>query len=546
MLIVRRTYKELEGNHISILKSELAEVARYVSTTKTLTFVNGSVIEFMYCAKDGDLQALQGQEYDVVFLDEATNLSEYQMKAITACVRGVNDFPKRIYYTCNPGGQGHAYIKRVFIDRNFNSNENPDDYIFIQALVDDNKALMEAQPDYVAQLEALPEKLREAWRHGKWDVFEGQCFQEITDSPEHYLDRTYTHVIEPFDVPDDWTILRGFDWGYSHPFSCHWYAVDHSGVLYCIRELYGCTGEADVGVEWTVDRVAREIAAIEAQDPMLKRKHITGIADPAIWQENGGESIAETFERHRIYFQKGDHARLAGKMQCHYRLAFDDDGLPMFYVFNTCKHFIRTIPSLMYSETQVEDIDTKMEDHCLVGDTKVWTSGGLEDIKSLVGTEGYAMSSDGDYHRYHDVRLTQHNVDVYTVTLDDGSTITATPNHRFMLADGSWKRLDELCEGDELWSINCREDMKVKSIKYAGKSDVYNLEVEDTHDFAVGSGAIVHNCYDEWRYVCMSRPIPPRSKHTEKSIDINNVDDPLNMISDKYKAQSRKKHIDLI
>ena len=88
--------------------------------------------------------------------------------------------------------------------------------------------------------------------------------------------------------------------------------------------------------------------------------------------------------------------------------------------------------------------------------------------------------------------------------------------------------------------------MKVKSIKYAGKSDVYNLEVEDTHDFAVGSGAIVHNCYDEWRYECTSSPIPPRSKHTEKSIDINNVDDPLNMISDKYKAQSRKKHIDLI
>ena len=70
--------------------------------------------------------------------------------------------------------------------------------------------------------------------------------------------------------------------------------------------------------------------------------------------------------------------------------------------------------------------------------------------------------------------------------------------------------------------------MKVKSIKYAGKSDVYNLEVDDTHD------------------VCMSRPIPPRSKHTEKSIDISNIDDPLNMISDKYKAQSRKKHIDLI
>ena len=181
----------------------------------------------MYCARDADLDALQGQEYDVIYLDEATQLSEYQMKAITACCRGVNSFPKRIYYTCNPGGQGHAYIKRIFIERRYLANENPDEYAFIQALVDDNTALMEAQPDYVAQLDALPEKLREAWRFGRWDVFEGQVFGEFVDDPEHYKDRRFSHVIEPFKVPESWRIYRGFDWGYAKPFSvCLLYTSD--------------------------------------------------------------------------------------------------------------------------------------------------------------------------------------------------------------------------------------------------------------------------------------------------------------------------------
>jgi phage terminase large subunit len=171
----------------------------------------------MYCARDGDLDRLQGLEYDIIFLDEAAQLSEYQMKAITATLRGVNAFPKRCYYTCNPGGQGHAYIKRVFIDRNFLPTENPDDYTFIQALVDDNKALMEAQPEYLATLEALPRQLREAWRWGRWDVFEGQVFNLI-DDPEHYDDHKWTHVINPFPVPEDWIIYRGYDHGYKKPF----------------------------------------------------------------------------------------------------------------------------------------------------------------------------------------------------------------------------------------------------------------------------------------------------------------------------------------
>ena len=103
ILIVRRTYPELINNHVNILRKQLIDVARYNDKDKVLKFDNGSTINFAYCAKDGDLDRLQGVEYDIIFIDEATQLSEYQMRTITACLRGVNDFPKRVYYTCNPG-----------------------------------------------------------------------------------------------------------------------------------------------------------------------------------------------------------------------------------------------------------------------------------------------------------------------------------------------------------------------------------------------------------------------------------------------------------
>ena len=136
----------------------------------------------------------------------------------------------------------------------------------------DNKALMESQPEYIEQLEALPYKLREAWLFGKWDIFEGQFFEEFADVPEHYRDRLWTHVIEPFEVPDDWTIYRSFDWGYAKPFSCHWYAVDRDGVIYVIAEFYGCGREPNEGVKMTPHEVFSQMHKIECEHPLLAGK----------------------------------------------------------------------------------------------------------------------------------------------------------------------------------------------------------------------------------------------------------------------------------
>ena len=376
LLIVRRTYPELINNHINVLRIELLGIAKYNDKDKVLRFDNGSTIHFMYCAKDGDLDRMQGVEYDVIFLDEATQLSEYQMKTVSACLRGVNDFPKRIYYTCNPGGQGHSYVKRIFLDRRYETGEDPADYTFIQSLVTDNKILLASQPDYIKQLEALPEKLRRAWLDGDWDVFEGQFFEDFRLSPDPAkcaaaglspedakAQGRWTHVIPTRPPAPGWKLYRSFDWGYARPFSCAWWAVDFDGRLYRILELYGCTGTPNEGVKWTPDEVFHRIRELEDSHPWLRGRQIDGVADPAIWDGSGGESIAETAEKYRIFFLPGDHKRIPGWMQCHYRLRFDAEGLPMLYVYDNCAAFLRTIPQLAYDALRPEDLDTTGEDH---------------------------------------------------------------------------------------------------------------------------------------------------------------------------------------
>lgn len=364
-LLLRRTMPELRANHIIPLRSELYGYARYNQDERTFVFPNGSRFTMGYCDNEGDLMQYQGQEFDFIIFEEATNFPEEWIVFIRTSLRTTRtDFKPRCYYTMNPGGVGHEYIKRIFIDRRYKDGEDPADYVFIQATVRDNRVLMEADPEYIKQLEALPYHKRRAHLDGCWDVYEGQVFEEFRDDPEHYGDRLWTHVIAPFTPPETWRIYRSFDFGYAKPFSCAWWAVDYDGRLYRILELYGCVpDEANVGVKWTPDQIFAEIRRQEEGHPWLAGKTIYGVADPAIWDRSHGVSIAEVAERHGVYFDPGDHKRLPGWMQVHYRLQFDSEGVPMMYIFSCCKAFIRTMPLLTYDKHKPEDIDTQQEDH---------------------------------------------------------------------------------------------------------------------------------------------------------------------------------------
>lgn len=364
LLLLRKTYPELEENHIVPMLESLYGIAKYSGKDKVFVFPNKSRIKLGYCNHEKDIYQYQGREYQVIGIEECTHFTWSQVQFLMTSGRTVKtDIKPRMYFTGNPGGVGHNWFKRLFIKRDYFPTENPEDYEFIPATVDDNTILMKNNPEYVQVLDNLPEKLRQAHRYGNWDVFEGQFFEDFMDKPEHYQDRKWTHVIEPFEIPREWSIYRSFDFGYAKPFSCAWWAVDYEGRLYRIVELYGCTRTANEGVKWEPNKIFEEIKRVETEHRWLKGKRIFGVADPSIWDKSRGESIYEMAIKHGIFFEPGDNKRIPGWMQMHYRFAFDENGYPMMYIFNTCKGFIRTIPELQYSELMVEDLDTDGEDH---------------------------------------------------------------------------------------------------------------------------------------------------------------------------------------
>ncbi len=381
-LILRKTYPQLsemvDRSHEIYLPS--FPDAKYNEQKHSWTFPSGAKIYFGAMQHTKDRTNYQGKRYDFIDFDELTHFTWDEYSYLFSRNRP-NGPCTRCYIRAqaNPGGIGHGWVKERFITPAPPMTPIWDDVkivfpdgkseirrrsrIFVPSSIFDNKILMQNDPEYITRLASLPENEKRALLYGDWDSFSGQVFNEWRNNPDGYITRKNTHVIEPFKIPSTWKIYRGFDFGYSRPFSVGWYAVDHDRRLYRIRELYGCTGTPNEGVRWEPQEIARRIKRIEKEDPNLKGRHITGIADPSIFDESRGESVAAMMERVGIYFEKADNTRIAGKMQIHNRLAFDEGGVPMLYVFSTCKHFIRTVPALVYSQTDVEDIDTTAEDH---------------------------------------------------------------------------------------------------------------------------------------------------------------------------------------
>ena len=381
-LILRKTYPqlaELIDKSLNYYPRAFPK-ARYNASSHTWRFPSGAKIIFGSMQHTKDRINYQGQAYDFIGFDELTHFT-YEEYSYLFSRNRPNGPGTRVYIrgTANPGNIGHAWVKERFITAappmtpisenvtwtlpNGQQETRKRSRIFVPSLVWDNAALLQNDPEYVARLASMPEAERNALLYGDWDTFSGQVFTELRNDPGHYEDRQWTHVIKPFKIPKDWAVWCGLDWGYSRPFSVGWYAVDHERRLYRIREYYGCTGTPNVGLQMEPSEVARKIREIEADDPNLKNRKIYRVGDPAIWGSDGTESIGALMERQRVYFEKGDHARIDGKMQVHHRLAFDENGIPMLYVFDTCKHFIRTVPNLVYDESNVEDIDTDGEDH---------------------------------------------------------------------------------------------------------------------------------------------------------------------------------------
>ncbi len=334
-LLVRRSYAELKANHLRPILRELGNLVQYRESDKLITFPNGSSIALGFCASARDVLRYQGQEYDIIAIDEATQLNEHQFSIFKACLRGVGNFPRRMYLTCNPGGIGHAWVKRLFVDRLYRGDENPDDYLFIPAQVYDNPVLLAADPDYVRQLESLPGRMRDAWLHGRWDVFEGQFFPEF--SPD-------VHVLPPAEIPQGLRKFAALDYGFDM-LAALLLGADEEGNLYVIGEF--CSPELTLreGAE-RVSELCRghRVEYLTASPDLWNRRQDTGKSGFEIMQSVPGMPPMTAADNRRVPGWRILREYLSPRA-----------GSPSLRISRDCHNLIRSLPALLCSSEHPED-----------------------------------------------------------------------------------------------------------------------------------------------------------------------------------------------
>jgi len=379
--IFRRSYGELEDTDIKEAQASYPEsLATYNAGRHEFRLINGSKILFRHCENEADRFKYSGIEIQFLYFDELTSFEQTIYDFIKTRLRAKKSLGviPIVRSASNPGNIGHGWVKKMFVDAGpymeIQTQEIWSETLhkakkirtqYIPALATENPFITD---DYIFELEQKPEALRRALLMGDWDSFEGQAFPEIVIKPQN-KDRLWTHVIEPFDIPLSWPRYFSFDYGYSDPFACQWWAMDHEGRAYMYREWYGCIpNKADKGLKLTPSQIADGILEREESE-IQDNLRIMRTADPSIFDKSRGNSIADQMapgymgRAKGVLFSKGDNTRLAGKAEVHERLRFDKDGKPMMYIFSTCKDWIRTVPNLPYDEKKTEDIDTDAEDH---------------------------------------------------------------------------------------------------------------------------------------------------------------------------------------
>ncbi len=343
ILLLRRTLAELRENHLLPMMAVLKGIARYHSGEKEFRFPNGSRIKLGYCDSENDVLQFQGQAYEVIGLEEATHFTEFQFLALTESNRAAGNmktrFSPRMYFTCNPGGVGHSWVKRRFIDRVFYGNEKSEDYLFIKSLVFDNRYIMKNNPEYVDTLMNLPEIRRKAMLYGDWDAFEGCFFPEFNPS---------RHVIYgEAKIPQNAVRFCALDYGLDMT-ACLWCAVDTDGSVTVYRELY----EKNLLLSEASERIT---AMTEAGEKIRYT-----VASPDLWnrrQESGKRGFDIMAEQGLKHMIKADDSRIAGWRIVREYLKSGESfgGEPKLKISYKCTNLIRCLPLLRFDSKVRED-----------------------------------------------------------------------------------------------------------------------------------------------------------------------------------------------
>ena len=360
-LLLRRSMPELRDliSHSQRLYTRAFPGAKWREQEKEWRFPSGARIEFGYAENLTDVLRYQGQSYTWIGIDE---LPQYPTPDIynflRSSLRSVDpEVPVFIRATGNPGNVGSTWVKNMFVDPATPNTPFTMDIEtpvgmksitrrFIPAKLQDNPYLMQTD-DYMIMLSSLPDIQKKQFLEGDWEAFEGSAFPEFNRA---------VHVIEPFEIPNNWVRFRSADWGYSSPACCLWFAIDFDNYLYVYRELYTQKVTADI--------FARQVLQQEYGEYMKY-----GVLDSSTWAKRGdvGPSIAETMIQEGCKWRPSDRSprsRINGKLEVHKRLYVDPDiQYPGMFIFSNCTNLIRTLPLLPTDKTTPEHVYTHAEDH---------------------------------------------------------------------------------------------------------------------------------------------------------------------------------------
>lgn len=390
--LFRRTFKELLSNHIytsggylELLKEMIdSKIVTYSKSDYSFTFSNGSRIQLAHSQYPSDIFQYQGAQIGLLLVDEATHFTEDMIRFIRSRMRlgslqlpekYIGKFP-RIIYGSNPGGVGHRYFKKQFVDQGEEVYRAPSTEggmlrQYIPALLSDNVTLMINDPHYGDKLRGLGDNaLVEGMLSGNWDVNDEGALPSWN---------TKTHVVAPFQIPAGWKIRRGYDYGYGAPYAVLWFVEANGeevtdlngkswaptkGSIFIIDEIYGAD-RFGKGLKENVRTTAMKIKDIDSTWGTV----YAGPADNSIYNKEQGPSIAEIMSDKQVSWvpsNKKPGSRIIGLAALNamiYEATKENPEKPCFYVFNTCKHTKDQLPILECDPKNPEDVDTHQEDH---------------------------------------------------------------------------------------------------------------------------------------------------------------------------------------
>tara|TARA_R100000655_G_scaffold39044_1_gene74117 strand:- start:860 stop:2221 length:1362 start_codon:yes stop_codon:yes gene_type:complete len=357
-LIIRRNYDDLRDYIDRATQMYKHLDVEVVGNPAEFRFPTGAIIRTGHLMDKQAYQKYQGHEYQKMGIEEATLIGDEEdyLKLISSCRSTVGLAPQ-VFLTCNPGGPGHSWFKKRFVD-NEREKTHYDPVtnrtrIFIPSKIHDNPKLMQEDPGYFEMLKGLPDELRRAWLDGDWDVYYGQYFSQW---------RYDIHVCEPFHIPSNWYRYRGIDYGYKAPFAVTWFAVDPNKNVYLYRDY----NVAEMELSGHIDAIN---ALSKGED------YRATMGDPSMWirnpqstnrsdiQAGSHMAIADILRKGGINVIKANNDRLSGWNLLREYLYWADDTPPRLHIFKTCYKFIETIPMLVHDLRRPEDLDTKGPDH---------------------------------------------------------------------------------------------------------------------------------------------------------------------------------------